>query len=85
LFLRRSDIPGLFWVTYVNGVLHRVCNVCNSFDYFSDSCPNFGANEYVNTVGFPNQPQKRYNPYSNTYSEGWRDHPNFIRRNQGGK
>ena len=27
--------------------------------------------------GFPRQPQRRYDPYSNTYNQGWRDHPNF--------
>ncbi|XP_026400018.1 uncharacterized protein LOC113295900 [Papaver somniferum] len=32
--------------------------------------------EEVNAV-FPNQQRKRYDPYSNTYNPGWRDHPNF--------
>ncbi|XP_031108716.1 uncharacterized protein LOC116013208 [Ipomoea triloba] len=34
--------------------------------------------EQANAVGgFPGQPQRNYDPYSNTYNPGWRDHPNF--------
>ena len=29
------------------------------------------------TGGFPGQPQRRYDAYSNTYNQGWRDHPNL--------
>ncbi|XP_073125943.1 uncharacterized protein [Henckelia pumila] len=35
--------------------------------------------------GFSGQPQHRYDPYSNTYNSGWRDHPNFSYKNQGGQ
>ncbi|XP_068649548.1 uncharacterized protein [Aristolochia californica] len=34
--------------------------------------------EQVNVAGFPGQPQRKYDPYSNTYNMGWRDHPNLI-------
>ncbi|XP_026400374.1 uncharacterized protein LOC113296277 [Papaver somniferum] len=37
--------------------------------------------EQVNAV-FPNQHRQQYNPYSNTYNPGWRDHPNFIYANK---
>ncbi|XP_026378294.1 uncharacterized protein LOC113272710 [Papaver somniferum] len=37
--------------------------------------------EQVNAV-FPNQQRQRYDPYSNTYSLGWRDHPNFSYANK---
>ncbi|XP_026396471.1 uncharacterized protein LOC113291114 [Papaver somniferum] len=36
--------------------------------------------EQVNAV-FPNQQRQRYDPYSNTYNPGWRDHPNFSYAN----
>ena len=26
---------------------------------------------------FPSQGQRKYDPYSSTYNEGWRDHPNL--------
>ncbi|KAL0411312.1 UNVERIFIED_CONTAM: hypothetical protein Slati_3720900, partial [Sesamum latifolium] len=31
----------------------------------------------------PGQPQRRYDPHSNFYNPGWRDHPNFSYRNPG--
>ena len=48
-----------------------------------DSCPTLygeGTNEQVNVVeGFQSQNgfQRKYDPFSNTYNPGWRDHPNF--------
>ncbi|XP_026383394.1 uncharacterized protein LOC113278882 [Papaver somniferum] len=36
--------------------------------------------EQVNAV-FPNQQRQTYDPYSNTYNPGWRDHPNFSYAN----
>ncbi|KAH9649231.1 hypothetical protein KPL70_025906 [Citrus sinensis] len=32
--------------------------------------------------GFLGQPRQRYDPYSNFYNEGWKDHPNFRYGNQ---
>ncbi|XP_031120219.1 uncharacterized protein LOC116023362 [Ipomoea triloba] len=44
--------------------------MCPTLQY--DSC------EQANAVGgFPGQPQRNYDPYSNTYNPGWRDHPNL--------
>lgn len=41
------------------------------------------ATEQVNAIGgFPDPPRQRYDPFSNTYNEGWRDHPNFRYGNQ---
>ncbi|XP_068666539.1 uncharacterized protein [Aristolochia californica] len=38
--------------------------------------------EQVNAVGgFPGQPQRKYDPYSNTYNMGCRDHPNLSYEN----
>ena len=36
--------------------------------------------EQVHVVdgGFNGQPQHKYNPFSNTYNPGWRDHPNLC-------
>jgi hypothetical protein len=35
--------------------------------------------EHANTVdgAFNGQPQCKYDPFSNTYNPGWRDHPNL--------
>nr|GEW92640.1 DNA-directed DNA polymerase [Tanacetum cinerariifolium] len=46
----------------------------------TDTCPTLqdGSPEKINTVGgFPGPPQRKYDPFSNTYNPGWRDHHNF--------
>ncbi|XP_027185005.1 uncharacterized protein LOC113783143 [Coffea eugenioides] len=57
----------------------KVCGICTSMDHPTDSCPMLqedGA-EQVNMAGGVPAPQRPYDPYSNTYNPGWRDHPNF--------
>ncbi|XP_073120497.1 uncharacterized protein [Henckelia pumila] len=42
----------------------------------NDSAPR--RNNEVNATGvFPEPPQQKYDPYSNTYNPGWKDHPNM--------
>ena len=49
-----------------------------NYGHVTDACPTLKEDEHVNVVGgFPRQPQRKYNPYSNTYNQGWKDHPNF--------
>ncbi|XP_019184289.1 PREDICTED: uncharacterized protein LOC109179183 [Ipomoea nil] len=44
--------------------------MCPTLQY--DSC------EQANAIGgFPGQPQRNCDPYSNSYNPGWRDHPKF--------
>ena len=39
--------------------------------------------EQANAIGgFPNQQRQKYDPFSNTYNPGWRDHPKFSYANQ---
>uniref|UniRef100_A0A803L1B4 Uncharacterized protein n=1 Tax=Chenopodium quinoa TaxID=63459 RepID=A0A803L1B4_CHEQI len=39
---------------------------------------SIAKNEDVNALNnFPGQSQRKYDPFSNTYNEGWRDHPNL--------
>nr|XP_027093705.1 uncharacterized protein LOC113714106 [Coffea arabica] len=50
----------------------------------TDSCPILqedGA-EQVNMAGGVPVPHRQYDPYSNTYNPGWRDHPNFSYGNR---
>ncbi|KAK8977339.1 hypothetical protein V6N11_030658 [Hibiscus sabdariffa] len=55
----------------------RPCGICTLTDHPTDGCPSL-QDETVNAIGnFPEAPQKSYNPYSNTYNPGWRDHPNL--------
>ena len=54
----------------------RPCRICLVVGHTTDACPTLF--EYMNSVGgFPGQPKPQYNPYSNSYNEGWRDHPNL--------
>ncbi|CAN6579338.1 unnamed protein product [Malus baccata var. baccata] len=57
-----------------------VCGVCFIQGHQSDQCPQLienGGWESANAVGYGNQNQPRGDPFSNTYNQGWRDHPNF--------
>jgi len=51
-----------------------ICSICCLEGHPIDACPTLQEGN-VNVVYF-NQGQRRYDPYSNTYNEGWRDHPN---------
>jgi hypothetical protein len=62
------------------------CNYCGGVDHLSVNCgmhvPFEGGCEEVNVVNQGNnRPNTNYNPYSNTYNPGLRDHPNFSWRN----
>ncbi|XP_073017879.1 uncharacterized protein [Primulina eburnea] len=66
----------------------KACGVCSMVAHPTDTCPTLQENptQQVNAIdGFPRQPQRRYDPYSNSFNPGWQDHPNFSYRNQGGQ
>ena len=57
--------------------------ICSKNEHPTDSCLTLyeeGNSEQVNAVGgFQDQNgfQRKYDPLSDTYNMGWRDHPNF--------
>nr|XP_027124163.1 uncharacterized protein LOC113740845 [Coffea arabica] len=57
----------------------KTCGICYGSSHPTDMCPTLqdDSTEQANAVGFPRPPQRRYDPYANTYNPGWRDHPNF--------
>ncbi|KAH6766589.1 hypothetical protein C2S52_017572 [Perilla frutescens var. hirtella] len=56
----------------------RPCGVCKSISHFTDECPTLQDEmEEVNAVGGQNGHSRRYDPHSQTYNPGWRDHENF--------
>ncbi|XP_073017773.1 uncharacterized protein [Primulina eburnea] len=66
----------------------KACGVCAMVGHPTDMCPSLQeeATQQANAIGgFPGQPQRRYDPFSNSYNPGWRDHPNFSYKNQGGQ
>ncbi|XP_048492988.1 uncharacterized protein LOC125493566 [Beta vulgaris subsp. vulgaris] len=56
------------------------CNLCGGA-HLTAECANVEQAQYVSN--FNKHPQN--DPYSNTYNPGWRNHPNFSRRNSGQK
>ncbi|XP_062086125.1 uncharacterized protein LOC133792231 [Humulus lupulus] len=64
----------------------RPCGICQVVGHPTDTCPTLveGETEGVNAVGnFPGQlRQMYYEPFSQTYNPGWRDHPNLRYGNQ---
>ncbi|XP_017630574.1 uncharacterized protein LOC108473495 [Gossypium arboreum] len=58
----------------------QLCRICAKPDHPTNSCPILQEDliEQANTVGnFPRPPQRWYDPYSNSYNVGWKDHPNL--------
>ncbi|XP_004308221.1 PREDICTED: uncharacterized protein LOC101312974 [Fragaria vesca subsp. vesca] len=54
---------------------NQACGICSLSDHSIDSCPNSALSEAE--LNFMGQQRQRYDPYSNTYNPGIRDHPNF--------
>ena len=50
-----------------------VCGICCLEGHTTDTCPVLLGGD-VNAM-FSNQGQRKYDPHSTTYNEGWRDHP----------
>ncbi|XP_073030663.1 uncharacterized protein [Primulina eburnea] len=66
----------------------KACGACSMVGHPTDMYPSLQEEptQQDNVIGgFPGQPQHRYDPYSDRYNPGWRDHPNFSYKNQGGQ
>ncbi|XP_042400981.1 uncharacterized protein LOC121991015 [Zingiber officinale] len=61
------------------------CETCGSSDHAQDSCPLVAISTQINQLeqcdAIVSYNQRQNNPYSNTYSLGWKNHPNFSYRN----
>ena len=58
--------------------------ICSNIDHATDMCPTLHEKpcQQANVVGvFLGPAQRKYDPYSNFYNLGWRDHPNLSYRN----
>nr|XP_027101260.1 uncharacterized protein LOC113720794 [Coffea arabica] len=57
----------------------KACGICTNMGHHTDSCPMLREDEaeQVNMAGGVPAPRRQYDPYSNTYNPGWRDHPNL--------
>ncbi|KAL5555253.1 hypothetical protein UlMin_037489 [Ulmus minor] len=61
---------------------HGPCFMCNGLDHTPRECPTYfeikEIKEECNALGIPFR--KTYDPYSNTFNPGWKNHPNFSWR-----
>lgn len=62
-----------------NFQVQSVCSICSQFDHVTEACPRY---YYENMFNQANQLQvyqgkPKNEPFSNTYNQGWRNHPNF--------
>ncbi|XP_052874583.1 uncharacterized protein LOC128280469 [Gossypium arboreum] len=60
--------------------LTPLCGICTTYEHPTDLRPilNNNSTAHVDAIGgFPGPPQRRYDPFSNTYNPGWKDHPNL--------
>ena len=58
----------------------KPCGICSIAGHATDMCPTLHeeTNQQANAAGvFPGPAQQKYDPYSNSYNPGWRNHPNF--------
>ena len=59
----------------------KSCGICSNIDHATDMCPTLHEEscQQANATGvFPGPAQRKYDPYSNFYNPGWRDHPNLC-------
>ncbi|KAF5476524.1 hypothetical protein F2P56_003271 [Juglans regia] len=67
-------------IAVVNMQTAKACGICSVVEDATNMCPTLQDEpiEQVNAAGgFPGQLQRKYDPYSNMYNLGWRDHPNL--------
>ena len=81
-----DKLTSLFEKLAVGTMQRRVCGICSNYDHPTDACPTLQDDtQEANAIGgFSRPPNQNYDPYSNTYNAGWRDHPNLRYGNQGG-
>ena len=62
----------------------KECGICSNISHPIDMSPILQEEpiQQANTIGiFPGPSQQKYDPYSNSYNPGWRNHPNFSYEN----
>ncbi|KAL0284036.1 UNVERIFIED_CONTAM: hypothetical protein Sradi_7210100, partial [Sesamum radiatum] len=72
-----DNLTSLVEKTIVRGPQQvKACGICTSPRHFTDVCPMLHEEptEHTNGVNEFFGQQRRYDPSSNTYNPGWRDH-----------
>ncbi|XP_068650641.1 uncharacterized protein [Aristolochia californica] len=58
----------------------KACEIFSVVGHPTDMCPTLqeeSTEQVIAVSSFFGQPQRKYDPYSNMYNMGWRDHPNL--------
>ncbi|KAL0373146.1 UNVERIFIED_CONTAM: Retrovirus-related Pol polyprotein from transposon.6 [Sesamum calycinum] len=78
---RLNELTSLVKKLAVERTQHvKACGICTSPQHVTDMCPTLqeGPTEHADAIGgFSGQQQRKYDPFSNTYNPGWKDHPNL--------
>ncbi|XP_027099229.2 uncharacterized protein [Coffea arabica] len=80
-FGTRADVPTrkVNEIAVGNVQQAKVCGICTNIGHTADSCPQLQeeGTEQAHMAGNMPMPRRQYDPYSNSYNPGWRDHPNM--------
>jgi len=57
-------------------VINPGCTYCHALNHLFEECPVYQAQMYPENMNAA-YARPNYNPYSETYNPGWRNHPNF--------
>ncbi|KAK4383928.1 hypothetical protein Sango_3107300 [Sesamum angolense] len=78
---RLNELTSLVKKLAVERTQHvKACGICTSPTHVTDMCPTLQETPtgHADAIGgFSGQQQRRYDPFSNTYNPGWKDHPNL--------
>ncbi|XP_021714644.1 uncharacterized protein LOC110682597 [Chenopodium quinoa] len=64
----------------------ELCQLCHVQGHVAPDCPQISQNAEEMSIDqanafYSSNPKRPYDPYSNTYNEGWKHHPNFSYKN----
>ncbi|XP_021751228.1 uncharacterized protein LOC110716885 [Chenopodium quinoa] len=61
----------------------ETCQMCNVQGHIAPNCPKNSSEMSIEEANafYTSNPKRPYDPHSNTYNEGWRNHPDFSYMN----
>ncbi|XP_021767047.1 uncharacterized protein LOC110731505 [Chenopodium quinoa] len=61
----------------------ETCQMCNVQGHIAPNCPQNSNDMSIEEANafYTSNPKRPYDPHSNTYNEGWKNHPNFSYKN----
>ncbi|KAL3587290.1 hypothetical protein D5086_014157 [Populus alba] len=75
--MKKIFLEKYFLASQVPNIRKEICGIWQSHDMCPTMLEDYIKQAYAVNGGFNGQPQYKYDPFSNTYNPGWRDHPNL--------